>query len=317
MDVETVQRKKEQIVKIFGRWTSDNIHLGGDVYTIDKRLGLHDSRLRRVIQIIADIAKKPISELKILDLGCREGLFAIELARWGANVVAIEGRKNNVERAKFVKDLLSLGNLEIILGDVPHVSKNKYGSFDVILCLGLLYHLDAPDVFKFAENISQMCLSFTVIDTHISLSRNISHTYKGKQYWGRNFFEHSKKSTQEQKIQNLWGSLDNPNSFWLTRSSLYNLLTRVSFTSIYESHCPPEIGKAIDKVTLLAVKGLRRQLISCPLANKLPLDNYSEQQSNLIISTCKRMIIEMLKRIIPPRIKRIIGRFKKGAVGIS
>jgi hypothetical protein len=37
-------------------------------------------RLRRIIQTIADLGGKPWAELRILDLGSLEGLFAIECA---------------------------------------------------------------------------------------------------------------------------------------------------------------------------------------------------------------------------------------------
>ena len=41
--------------------------------------------------------------------------------------------------------------------DVRNLSVEKHGEFDVVLCLGNLYHLGAPDVFSFAARLSEVC----------------------------------------------------------------------------------------------------------------------------------------------------------------
>ena len=91
---------------------------------------------------MSDLAKRPISELRILHLACLEGQYAVEFARQGAQVVAIEGREANIEKARFSKRALGLDNLELIHGDVRDLSRERHGSFDIVLCLGILYHLD-------------------------------------------------------------------------------------------------------------------------------------------------------------------------------
>ncbi len=151
---------------------------------LTKKITGNEIKLRRIVQIVSDIVGKPFHELRILDLACLERLYAIEFARCGAEVVAIEGREANIEKARFVKNVFSLGNLELVKDDVRNLSKEKYGSFDVILCLGILYHLDIPDVFSFLEMISEVCRKVTLIDTHVSQRAEKSYTYNGKEYLG-------------------------------------------------------------------------------------------------------------------------------------
>jgi hypothetical protein len=67
-------------------------------------VGGNESRLRRVLQLVTDLAQAPIAQLRILDLGAFEGLFAVELARWGATVTAVEGREASLEKMRLAKD---------------------------------------------------------------------------------------------------------------------------------------------------------------------------------------------------------------------
>ena len=183
MDIELIRQKKEEIIKRYGSWTAHNIQLKGDIYTIDKRIVGDEVKLRRIIQIASDIARTPLKNLRVLDLACLEGLYAVEFARRGAEVIAIEGRKANIEKARFAKDVLSLDNLELFKDDVRNFSREKYGYFDIVLCLGILYHLDNPDVFCFMERIAEACRSFMIIDTQISMFGEKSYLYKKKKWY--------------------------------------------------------------------------------------------------------------------------------------
>ncbi len=57
-------------------------------------------KLRRVVQIVSEFFAKPFHEIRVLDLACMEGLYAVEFARHGADVVAIEGREENIVKAE-------------------------------------------------------------------------------------------------------------------------------------------------------------------------------------------------------------------------
>ena len=53
--------------------------------------------------MIQDITQCNFKELRILDLACLEGQYAIEFAMQGAEVVGIEGREANIQKAIFAK----------------------------------------------------------------------------------------------------------------------------------------------------------------------------------------------------------------------
>ena len=277
MDPDSLKAEKQAIVDKFGPWTASNIHLGDHFYTIGERIEGDEIKLRRILQVVADATRRPINSLRLVDLACHEGIYAIEFARHGASVLGIEGREAHIEKARFVKNALSLTNLDIVQDDVRNLSRNKYGLFDVVLCLGILYHLDVPDVFAFIESIADVCQDIAVIDTRIAMGPTLSYVYQGTKYWGQRINEgHDPSDTPAEKIKRYWASLDNLTSFHLSRTSLYCMLGRVGFTSVYECYIPPEPTKPIDRITLLAVKGARQKIISSPLMEKFPIDGSPE-----------------------------------------
>jgi 2-polyprenyl-3-methyl-5-hydroxy-6-metoxy-1,4-benzoquinol methylase len=283
MDIDTLRRQKDEMSARYGPWTAHNIHLVENVYTIKGDITGDEFRLRRIMQIIADVAARPFSELRVLDLACLEGMYSVELARRGAAVVAIEGREANLAKARFARTTLGLDAIELIRDDVRNLSREKYGTFDVVLCLGILYHLDAPDVFLFLERIANVCKGFAIIATHTSLAAVERETYKGREYWGSSIPEHAADSTAEQRERALWASLDNPRSFVLTQASLYNALAHVGFTSAYQCRIPPETiyedprpSTGLDWATFLAIAGTRTMLVSAPLLNDRPWEDLPE-----------------------------------------
>lgn len=276
MDIQ-IEQRKQRLVERDGPWTAHNIRLAVDTYTIGDRLVGDEVRLRRVMQIIADLADKPMAELRVLDLGALEGLFAVELALNGADVLAIEAREANAEKARLAKEALGVSTLQIELDDVRNLRVDRHGMFDVVLCLGLLYHLDAPDLLPFIQHMAEVCRGFAIIDTHISLKPQVTIADQGRTYYGRRFSEHRKSAGAERKARVVWASLDNPRSFWFTKSSLLNALARAGFTSVYECYTPRVSLKTADRVTLVAVKGTRQSILSSRAINELPEDDWPER----------------------------------------
>jgi 2-polyprenyl-3-methyl-5-hydroxy-6-metoxy-1,4-benzoquinol methylase len=297
MDTEQIRRRRQEVVERFGPWTAHNIHLRDDLYTIGPSIVGDEVKLRRITQVVSDIAGRPLADLRVLDLGSLEGLYAVELARHGASVMAVEIREANIEKMRFAKEALALDNFEIVSDDVRNLNAEKYGHFDIVLCLGLLYHLDAPDVFDFTKRVAEVCRRAAIFDTHVSLADEISQAYDGEEYRGTNFLEHRDDETEEERKQKLWASAGNPKSFWLTKPSLNNLLSRVGFTSVYECHNPSEINKPADRVTLVALKGERAELLSAPLMSGRVEERWPEKP-RVESSTLKRLGRRVMNKLL-------------------
>ena len=268
MDVAAIDRARAEIVAKHGEWTDHNIELAPGVYTIDA--AVTNVKLRRIVQVVADLANRPLDQLRILDLACLEGQFAVEFARHGAKSVAIEGREANLAKAQLAKEALGLDNFTLHLDDVRNLSPEKYGKFDVVLCLGILYHLNAPDVFDFLERIGSVCTGFAVFDTYLGMQDLKTYPYKGQTYAGRVVREHTDTESVDARLEDRWSSIENNDSVWVTKSSLINILLRSGFTSIHESLAPIELRKPIDRITYIAIKGQPQQVKSIPRMNEEP-----------------------------------------------
>jgi SAM-dependent methyltransferase len=268
MDRDELQRRKAALVERYGPWTAHNIQLRDDLYTMVTGVeGGNELRLRRIVQLISDLSPKPLERLRVVDLGCLEGLFAVEFARRGADVVGIEAREPNIEKARFSKAALALDNLEFVQGDVRDLSRERYGGFDVVLALGILYHLDAPDVFVFLERLADVCDGLCVLDTHVTASTAERFRHEGRGYWGRSFAEADTSDALAKET--LWAALGNPRSVLLTRHSLFNALAHAGFTTAFECKLPPVLEEP-DRGTFVAVKGRPEPLASAPLLNGQP-----------------------------------------------
>jgi 2-polyprenyl-3-methyl-5-hydroxy-6-metoxy-1,4-benzoquinol methylase len=102
VDKTQVRLQRDELAKRYGPWTAHCIHLTDNIYTFDHPQ--METRLRRYVQIAADIVVEPLDKVRVLDLACLEAQFGIEFALHGANVVGIEGREVNIARAQFAKD---------------------------------------------------------------------------------------------------------------------------------------------------------------------------------------------------------------------
>src|SRR6185312_16217049 len=126
----------------------------------------------------------------------------------GAEVVAIEARDSHVAKAEFVKAALGLDRLTIVQGNVRDVASLASGEFDVVLCLGLLYHLDGRGACELMHDLRRITKLFAIVETQISLSDRTSFTHGGQTYWGRPSPEVTTRPG---------AAVDVANAFWLTR----------------------------------------------------------------------------------------------------
>jgi tRNA (mo5U34)-methyltransferase len=109
------------------------------------------------------------SEATALDLACNEGWFSHRLLDWGASrVVAVDVREKNLQRAALMRDHFDIRpeRLELRQGDVFELAPEDLGQYDVVLVLGLIYHVENPmGVLRLARGCTK---SLCVIESQLT-----------------------------------------------------------------------------------------------------------------------------------------------------
>lgn len=216
-------------------------------------------RRLRINQIVSDFAPKPLNQCRVLDIASLEGGYSAEFAKRGAEVLGVEGRRINIERSQ---SRHTMPNLKFVQDDVRNISREKYGQFDIVLCLGILYHLDSPDCFKLLESIGEVCTGFAIIDTHVALKLDKTVKYKERDYHGWLFTEYDHEPTEKETEETVWASIGNRKSFWMTKPSLVNAIIDSGFNSVYESQYPAWNDIPADRVALIAIKGTKQEILN-------------------------------------------------------
>jgi len=224
-------------------------------------------KVRRVMQLTRDLAGRPFSEQRILDLGCGEGAYAIEAANHGAQVVAVDARPQRMEQGRACAKRNGVHGVEFVLDDVRRVSKDTYGSFDAVYLLGILYHLEAADAVRLIRRVREMCAGFVIIDTLVRPDPLAKATVDFEDYEGRWHREHNDDDSPALRLGRVLKSVDNTFSFRFTEDSLVRALEDAGFTSVLRASAPREPGKAADRITLVARSGDRVRLSTYPWIN--------------------------------------------------
>lgn len=79
-----------------------------------------------------------------LDLGCNAGFYSIELARRGAQVVALDKDEHFLKQARWAREQFGLNDRIEVRGGQVYDLAHSDESFDLVLFLGVFYHLRYP-----------------------------------------------------------------------------------------------------------------------------------------------------------------------------
>jgi tRNA (mo5U34)-methyltransferase len=141
------------------------IDLGGGVVTPGKIP-------QRVLKAQADVYfKDGVAGKTVLDIGCWDGFNSFEAKRRGATrVLATDhyawspqcwGSRQSFETARAALEL-DVEAMDIELNDI---SPERVGTFDVVLFLGVFYHLRHP--FLGLEKAASVCSGTIIVETHL------------------------------------------------------------------------------------------------------------------------------------------------------
>jgi len=95
-----------------------------------------------------------------LDVGCGYGFYSNCLKENALEVRAFDAREDNIQEAR-----RRYPNIEFNVSDVEDRSCTALGSFDLVLCFGLLYHLENP--FMAIRNLFNLAGKYLLIETMV------------------------------------------------------------------------------------------------------------------------------------------------------
>jgi len=237
----------EEMRDFLSPW-NHNIRLRGDIYTAFDADWYPEHRA--IMDVVDHHLGGTFDGRRVLDLGCLEGYFSTECALHGAEVLGVDAREINIKKCEFVKSALAAPRLEFALDDAMNVTVDRYGRFDVVLALGLLYHLDDP--FTFLAQVAEMCQGFLVLDTLVALedgpqtigewapelSDIRTFPSRGESYRGRLYREYEAGADAVERAFSTTASHANDLSVWLTEDALVSLLGRVGFEQLEKQVFP-------------------------------------------------------------------------------
>jgi tRNA (mo5U34)-methyltransferase len=104
--------------------------------------------------------------MRVLDVGCAEGFFSFEAERRGAaQVLAIDSFEGSMERFNLLR--LALGSkVNGYLCNVYDLSPKTFGTFDLVLFYGVLYHTKHP--WYALEKIASVCSGTMLLQTLVT-----------------------------------------------------------------------------------------------------------------------------------------------------
>ncbi len=174
---------------------------------------MNDKRIKEFFECFPNVKT-------VLELGSLEGghTFALSRNPGVSHVVAIEGRRSNVKKAQFVQHLLDIQNVEFMLENLESFDFLTKGPFDVVFCVGLLYHLPKP--WTLIEKVSRVSRNL-FLWTHYAPEKKANlemNGYRGMAY---------KESGLLDPLSGM-----SPESFWPTLEDLKRMLSKNGFCKI-------------------------------------------------------------------------------------
>ncbi|HEV2197125.1 MAG TPA: class I SAM-dependent methyltransferase [Candidatus Acidoferrum sp.] len=167
-----------------------------------------------------DVVRALLSDLKgpphlqtAVDVGCGLGHFSKILKSLDLDVTAVDGRQQNLDEAQRRNP-----NIRFLRFDVEDPAIQSLGKFDLVLCFGLLYHLENP--FRAIRNLHALTRTILFIESMCAPGSDASMQLLDE---------------YEVEDQGL-----NYVAFYPTEDCLVKMLYRAGFSFVYSLSSPPQ-----------------------------------------------------------------------------
>lgn len=106
---------------------------------------IHTTRLAMLQQAVQARFGASLAGKSVIDIACHQGWFSSQVHGWGADsVLAVDARAEHVADTTLIGQALGLDHLRVMQSDVHALERATLGQFDLVLMLGLIYHLEDP-----------------------------------------------------------------------------------------------------------------------------------------------------------------------------
>jgi tRNA (mo5U34)-methyltransferase len=148
------QAEAEQLVNSFSHW-HHKFEIFPNVFTP----GSYNPKfLLDKLGLPADLAGK-----RVLDIGACDGYFSLELLTRGAHITALDYRPKT-ESGFAIMEKIKGVQIPHIVSSIYDINKN-IGSFDIVLLLGVIYHL--PDISSALWRLRKICKGTIFVESYV------------------------------------------------------------------------------------------------------------------------------------------------------
>lgn len=155
-------------LKRFGTWMYRFTLPGGEVTPLHQPFldEVHRTRAEMIFPVL-DRLVTDWTAVRCLDIACNEGFFSFEIAKRGAReVVGFDARPSVIEKAEYVRSAMACSNASFSLLDIEQLTPEWKGRFEVVLCLGIVYHLENP--IGCLRRVRSVTEKVCVVDTQLN-----------------------------------------------------------------------------------------------------------------------------------------------------
>ena len=138
-----------------------------------------------------------------------------------------------IEQANMIKKALDVDQAEFRVMSIDDVTPETTGSFDIVLCLGILYHLQDP--VGAMGRLAAVSKRAMLVDTNITHNRLI----RGQPYWRSNVAPRGR----ETGTTSAWRTEERAFQFTPSASAVEQLMEFLGFSSIRRL---PDTEKTLD-----------------------------------------------------------------------
>jgi hypothetical protein len=130
-------------------------------------LAIHDTRWAMAEAALRAAFPEGAARASAVDLACHQGWFSLKLRDFGfGSVHGIDARQRHVDDATLVASAMGASQVGFSRGDVHGLSPAIVGTHDLVLCFGLLYHLENPvGALRVARSL---CRRLCLIETQVA-----------------------------------------------------------------------------------------------------------------------------------------------------